>query len=110
MAAPFSYPEANVSGIVDFFQYVNSTTDIAGTGGFLGVAILLAVGFVSFLTLKAYSADRAIGFSSFLVMIIALLLRTLSLINDYIFGITIVIFIGSLIFLIRERHVEEQGV
>jgi len=72
--------------------------------------MLIIIGFVSFLATKAYSFERALGFSAFLTLVSALFLRFLELINDAILLIVVVIFIGSVILLMRERGVEEFGV
>lgn len=109
MDIPFDYPSNNITGIVTFLQYVNTLTEIGETG-FLGAGILIMVGFVSFLATKAYSFDRALGFSSFLTLITAIFLRFLNLINDVILFLVIVIFIASVVLLIRERNVEEFAV
>ncbi len=103
-AVPFNYPPENMTGIVPFFTYVNTLVD-----GFLGVAILIIVGFIAFFSTKGYSTDRALGFASFLTMLVALFLRFLSMINDAVLLIMIVIFIAAVIFLMRERNVESFG-
>ena len=108
MAAPFPYPSNDIEGVVTFIQYVNSLTVIGGTG-FLGAGMLIIIGFVSFLATKAYSFERALGFSAFLTLISAIFLRFLDLINDAILFLVVVIFIGSVILLVRERNVEEFG-
>jgi len=107
MTIPFDYPPDNLTGIVSFFNYVNSLVR-----GLLGVAILVIVGFVAFFSTKGsgYSTDRSLGFASFITMLSAVFLRFLSLINDGILLLVIVIFIGSVIYLIRERNVENFGV
>ncbi len=109
MAVPFDYPSNNITGIVAFLQYVNTLTEIGGTG-FLGAGMLIIIGFVAFLATKAYSFDRALGFSAFLTLISAVFLRFLNLINDVVLFLVIVLFVGSVILLIRERNVEEYGV
>lgn len=106
--ANFPYPDENVSGIMEFLQYVNSLTD-TGAGGLLGIGILIIVGFVSFLSAKAFGSDKALGFSAFLILIVSILLRFMNLINDATLFICIVIFVGGFIYLIRERRVEEVG-
>lgn len=103
-AIPFSYPPENMTGIVPFISYVNTLVD-----GFLGVAILIIVGFIAFLSTKGYSTDRALGYSTFLLLITSLFLRFLSLINDAVLLIVIVLFIIAVIFLMRERNVESFG-
>jgi len=105
MATPFPYPGESILGIVSFLQYVNELCQ-----GYLGVGILIIIGFVGFLTTKNYTTDRALSFSTFLTLISAILLRFLSLINDSVLLIVIIIFIISVIYLIRERNVETFGV
>lgn len=102
---PFNYPGNETSGLVQLFQLVNDYTQ-----GYLGVAIIIIVAFVSFLSTKDYSTDRAFGFASFLTLITSLFLRFLNLINDMVFFITILLFILSAIYLMRERNVEAFGV
>ncbi len=101
---PFNYPPENMTSIMPFITYANTLVN-----GLLGVAILIIVGFVAFFSTKNYSTDRALGFAGFLILIVGLFLRFLSLINDSILLIVIVLFILSLIFLIRERNVESFG-
>lgn len=109
MVNPFAYPDNNITGLVPLLQYINDLTYVNGVA-YLGIAILIAVFFVSFLATKTFTSDRAFGFSTFLTMIVAVFLRFLSLINDWVFALTIIIFIISLIILMRERSVEEFGV
>jgi len=110
--ATFLYPGENITGIIPFLKYVNSLTaiDAVGNTGLLGVGMLIIIGFVSFLATKAFSFERALGFSAFLTLISAIFLRFLSLISDAILFLVIVLFIGSVILLMRERNVEEFGV
>jgi len=112
MAVPFAYPDNNITGVVSFLQYVNDLTasPTVGDTGFLGVIMLIIIGFVAFLSTKAYSFDRAFGFAGFITLITAIFLRFLNLINDIIFFFVIVMFLGSVVLLLRERNVEEFGV
>jgi len=105
VVTPFPYPGDSMLGIVTFLQYVNVLCK-----GFLGVGILIMIGIVSFLTTKQYTTDRALGFSSFLTLISAILLRILSLISDSVLFIVIIIYVLAMIYLIRERNVETHGV
>lgn len=106
--AVFEYP-SNITSMVKFLEYINTLTEVRGVG-FLGVGMLIIIGFVSFLATKAYSFERALGFSTFLTLISAILLRFMNLINDAILFFVSVIFIISIIMLMRERNVEEFGV
>ena len=110
MVIPFDSPDNNITGLVGLFQYVNTLTKGDSETGLLGIAILIMVAFVTFLSTKGYSADRAFGYTSFLCLIVAILLRFIGLINDAVMIIVLILFIGGLIFLIRERNSEEGAV
>ena len=101
MPIPFDYPTNAIIGLVPFLQYVNTLCK-----GLLGAGLLIIIGFVAFFTTKNYTTDRALGYASFITLISAILLRFIELINDGILLLVIVIFIGSLIYLIRQRNVE----
>ena len=102
MALPFAEP-TTIINFKDFLVYTNYLVN-----GMLGVGILLFIGAVAYLTNKSYSYERAIGFSAFLTLISAILLRFLSLINDTVMFVCIALFVGSLIILFKER--ESEGV
>lgn len=104
--AVFSTPDNNMTGLIGLLQYANELTKGDGETGIFGIAILIVVAFVSFLSTKGYSADRSLGFTGFLCLIVAIFLRFLGLINDMIMVITVVLFIGVLIFLMSERNRE----
>ena len=97
----FPYPPENMTGIMDFLTYTNSLTN-----GFLGAGFLIIIFMVSFLSTKTFSYERAFGFSSFLTMISAILLRFLNLINDWILALTVILLVFSIILLTKERSVE----
>lgn len=102
MAYIFPLPSNDITGILTFLQYVNTLVE-----GFLGVAFLIMVGMVSFLSTKVYTYERALAFSAFLTMICAILLRFIGLVNDYTMAFCIIIFIGALLLLMRERGAEK---
>jgi len=101
---PFNYPTNALHGFVAFLQYVNTLCL-----EWLGAGMLLIIGFVAFFATKDYTTDRALGFASFITLISAILLRFISLIDDGILLLVIVVFIGSLIYLITQRN-REVGV
>jgi len=101
MAINFTYPSENMSGFIDFINYTNSMTD-----GFLGAGFLLIIFFVSFLSTKVYTYERAFGFASFLTMIAAMLLRFIGLINNTILSLSVAVLVVAIIFLWKERSVE----
>ena len=99
----FPYPDFNngLFGFVAFMQYVNILCN-----GWLGAGMLVIIGFVAFFTTKDYTVDRALGYASTITLISAIFLRFINLIDDGKLLLVIVIFIGSLIYLIRQRNVE----
>lgn len=92
----FDDPE-NVTGLVELFQYVDSTTAVQGLGNMLGIVILLIIGAISFLISKStFTMDRAALSSMFLVLIVGVFLFVLDLLNVTILTIVIVLFIITL--------------
>lgn len=107
----FPSPDNNISiGLVGLLQYANDMTKGDGETGIFGIAILIVVAFVTFLSTKGYSYDRALGFTGFLCLIVAILLRFLNLINDAVMIITLVLFVGVIIVLMFERNREVGAV
>ena len=102
----FASPDNNITGLISLLEYTNTLTKGDGETGIFGIAILVIVGFVTFLSTKGYSADRSLGYTSFLLLIVAIFLRFLSLITDAVMVIVLVIFVGALIFLMAERNRE----
>lgn len=101
MALPFDYPPENMTSILDLFSHANTLTD-----NFLGTGILIAVAVISFMAAKAFSTDKAFGFAGFLSLLVAILLRFMSLINDTVLYITIVAFVGIMIWVYSMREQE----
>jgi len=101
MPQPFPMPSDNMTGIFDLFGYANTLTD-----GFLGTGILIAVAVVAFLTTKMFSTEKAFGFAGFLSLLVAILLRFMDLISDTVLYITIIAFVGILVWLYSMREQE----
>jgi uncharacterized membrane protein len=89
------------AGLTEIFNYVNYLTN-----GALGVSILLVVGIITFISTKNYSWDRSFAFSSFITLIVAILLRFLTLIGDVLLAFCAIMTALSLIILIAERDSE----
>lgn len=100
MSQPFPMPE-NMTSVLDLFSHANVLTD-----GFLGTGILIVVAIIAFITTKAFSTDKALGFAGFLSLLVAILLRFMSLINDTVLYITIIAFVGVLIWIYSMREQE----
>jgi hypothetical protein len=79
------------TGIVGFLQYINSITQ-----GALGLIIVVMVGLVSFLASKSGDSSDSFVYSTFFMMIVAVLLRFLSLINNYVLGAVLALFIVAM--------------
>jgi len=108
--AIFNSPDNNITGLVSLMKYANELTKGDGETGIFGVAILIVVAFVTFLSTKGFSNDKALGFTGFLCLIVAIFLRFLSLINDAVMIGVLVAFIGVLIYLVSERNREVGAV
>ena len=104
ISRPFPYT-GDMNSTIDLLSLVN-----AYTKGQLGLGILIIIGFVSFFSTKAYSTDRAFGFAAFMTLLSAILLRFMDMISDGILFLTIAMFVLAIVFLIRERSVNEFGV
>ena len=101
MAVPFPYPGDNMTSVFDLMSHANVLTD-----NFLGTGILIAIAIIAFITTKQFSSDKAFGFAGFLSLLVAILLRFMNLINDAVLYITIVAFVGVLIWLYSMREQE----
>jgi hypothetical protein len=83
----------NVTGVSSLVTWTANT--IPGFGIFL----LIMVFFISFISLKQYTNERAFAFSSFFCAILSILMRMIGLINDRIMFIVFVIAAIGLIWL-----------
>jgi len=104
ISVPFPYP-GDMNSTIDFLSLASTYTR-----GFLGTGILIIIGFVSFFSTKSYSTDKAFGFAAFITLLSAIFLRFLNMISDGILFLSISMFIFAIVFLIRQRSVEEFGV
>jgi hypothetical protein len=93
----------NDSSLVGMFAKINSFTDV-GQGGILGIFILLVVGGVMFMMMKAYGNEKALSVTMLVTSIIGLFLRILGLIADFVFYICIVLFVVGIIFMIKDSE------
>ncbi len=86
---PYPYPSGtNMTGIVSIMNYVNVVTK-----GYFGFGVLIAISLITFLTTMTYSYQKALGVSSFVTFLVALLFMSLNLING-------LVFFGSVVFLL----------
>ena len=91
------------SSLIGMLQKINSFTDV-GQGGMFGIFILMIVGGALFFMTRGVSGnERAFSVSMFVTMIIAILLKILSLIGDAVFWVCVVLCLVGVIFLIKEQ-------
>ncbi len=67
----------NITGFTDLFQWQNRVTDYK-----FGIAILLLVFIVSFVTLKGFESSQALTGCLFFTMVTAISLRIVDLLNN----------------------------
>ena len=103
MAVLYPYPD-NMTNITGLFYYAD-----IGTGGLLGLGLLVIVGVTTFLASYAKGNDwgDCFAFASFLSFLVALGLRWLQLINDVVFFTTAIIVVASIVVLLVKRGKEE---
>lgn len=101
MAVPFPWPGENMTSVFSLLNYANVLTD-----NFLGTGILITIAVISIIVSKSFSSDKAFGFAGFLCLIVAILLRFMSLISDMVLYITIIAFIAIMIWIYSIREQE----
>lgn len=97
----------NDSSLFGMFAKINSFTDV-GQGGMLGIFILLVVGGVLFMMMKAYGTEKALSVTMLITSLVGLILRVLGLIGDTVFYICIMLFVVGIIFMMRDAEKYEQ--
>lgn len=65
------------AGILNLFEYVNKVSD-----GMFFVLVMFAIFVIVFISLKDYTSSRAFTGAAFLNMILAIMMRTLGLIDN----------------------------
>lgn len=93
----------NDSTLTGMLAKLNSFTDV-GSGGILGIFILLIVGGTLFLMMKTYGMERSLSVTMIITSIVGLLLRILSLIGDFVFYVCIVLLILGIILLLMDTE------
>ncbi len=70
-------PSVGNSTIIGLIQYINDVS----TGGWLGLSLLLLFGLISFLALKSYITEKALVASSFITLLMSILLVGLGILE-----------------------------
>ena len=96
----YAYP-SNITNLVDMAKWTNVVTV-----GFFWPLILLGLFCILFFSFKSYSTERALATSSFITMIIAIMLGIIGLVSSYIVVLTIVI-AGISVIVLRSTNNKE---
>jgi len=95
----FTEPQ-NLTNFYTMLKYGNEVTN-----NWLGTLIVVTVGLITFISLKNYSTEKAFAAMTFVILIVAVLLRPLDLITDFVFYIVIVVVALSIVSLLIKRKV-----
>lgn len=100
MGVIFPDPNATAVNFIDKLRYIDSLTDV-GSGGMLGLVILIVIFSVLFLMMKSFKMESALAVSALITAVCGVLIRIMILTNDLIIYISIIMFVGALYFLRR---------
>lgn len=92
---------------MSMMQKINSFTDV-GQGGILGIYILLVVGGSLFFMMKYYGNDKALAPAALITAIIGIMLRLMSLVNDFVVTICVILLVFGLFLLWKDAAQYEQ--
>jgi len=81
----YAYP-SNITGISDLALWTNNVT-----GGWFWSMILMGLFVILFMSFKSYSTERAFATSSFVCMIIGIMMGVMGLISSYVVVLLMVI-------------------
>jgi len=90
----FEKPD-NATTFLKQLEYFDSLTD-TGTGGILGVVILLVLGASLFGIMKAFSFDKALAVSMLITSFLGIMLGILGLVDNKVIYICLIILIFAL--------------
>lgn len=86
---------SNLTGLVDVFRYANTNTT-----GWFGILILLITFIIVFMSVKSrFTTSRTLSSASFITLIVAILLRVLTLIGNFPFIVCVMLVFISIIYL-----------
>lgn len=94
-------PPKNITSFFGMMDYFNSLTDF-GMGSMFWTVILIVISGVLFLTLKTYSVEKAISISVICSAVLAILLRILGWVNDYVVTVYVILAILGIFLLLKE--------
>lgn len=92
----------NCSTVMQQIYYFDSLTDV-GFGGVIGLVMMILIGGFLFMSMKAFSTEKALGASLFITSILGILAGTMGLLSDNILYTLLVTFAISLFLLIKKQ-------
>lgn len=95
------YNLTNVSASNNLWELTSAVNTVSG--GWLGTALLITFSVIVFIALKNYPMKEAFVATAFISVVIAMLLRTLSLIGDFAMFIYVIIAGAALLTLIFNK-------
>jgi len=93
-------PPTNQSTFIEMLTYFNSLTDV-GHGGMFFSVMLIVLGGVLFMMMRAYSPERAMGITFIILAILAFLFKLLSWIPSSVMTICIILGIFGVFLLVK---------
>ena len=93
MSAPYDTP-TNISNMTSFLTYVNGVSD-----GWFASVLCIAIFFISFISLKIYSASKAFSAASFITFISILIFIIMGLVNNLILILGVLMLIAGIVWL-----------
>lgn len=90
----YDLPNSSINSTMAMMNYVNNVSE-----GWLGPLMLVALFFVTFISLKNYPMDRAFGVSSFVCLLASAFLSVLELLNPKFLLLFVILTAFSVIYL-----------
>lgn len=93
----------NCTTFIQQLTYINNLTDV-GFGGVIGLAIVLIVGFVTFLMSKAFAAEKSFSVTMVITSFCAIILAALGLLIDKVIYICLIFLVIGLYMLFKSNE------
>jgi len=97
----FAPPTANQTDFMDMLGYINNLTDV-GQGGLFFTIMLIVFAGIMFLMMRGFSTERALGVTSIITFLMAMLFKILNWVNNYVVTITAILAIFGIYLLVKE--------
>ncbi len=95
----FPFPYTNITSLIGWGGYVNDIT-----GGALGLFFLIGLALVAFASTTPFGFRRSSLFTSFLIFIMAVLLRSMNWLSD----LWVLVSMGGLLFLLAALWLKKE--